>query len=250
MSEMPYAEAWTAFAKTARLLSPSAVAGKVLALVPHADDEVLGFGGLYRELLDRNVAVDFALVTDGTGSHPAATGHNPMQRRRVREAEIREAIRRLGGQHTQIEFWRKPDTQLSHLSPARHKRCISQVARTISGGSYATVLTPWRLDPHGDHRAITSWVLAACQLLHPAERPALLEYCVWLGHQGSTADFPAPGTVDLVKVDVQAHKNAKRHALDAHQSQLGGVFDDPTGFTIPASLAASTQRDYEYFLRS
>ncbi len=250
MSEMPYAEAWAAFAKTARPLSPNAVSGKVLALVPHADDEVLGFGGLYRELLDRNVAIDIVLVTDGVGSHPKAAGHNPGQRRRVREAEIREAVRRLGGQHTQIEFWRKPDTQLPHLPAARRRRCISQVAKTIRGGSYATVLTPWRRDPHGDHRAITEWVLAALPLLESTERPTLLEYCVWLGHQGSAADFPAAGTVDLVKVDVQAHKAAKRHALDAHQSQLGGVFDDPDGFTIPASLAAATQRDYEYFLRS
>ncbi len=250
MNDMPHAGAWAAFAKTARLLKASAVVGKVLALVPHADDEVLGFGGLYRRLLDRNVAIDIILVTDGVGSHPQASGHTADERRDVREGEIREAVRRLGSRYPQIEFWRKPDTQLSRLPAAERTQCISQIAKTIRGGSYASLLTPWRLDPHGDHRAITDWALAALQLLDPSERPTLMEYCVWLGHQGSAADFPDPSTVDLVKVDVRAHREAKRHALQAHQSQLGQVFDDPDGFVIPASLAASTERDFEYFLLS
>lgn len=250
MSAMQHADAWAAFAKTARPVAVDAFVGPVLALVPHADDEVLGFGGLYRELRDRGVAVDIVLVTDGVGSHPAASGHTPEQRRDVREAELREAVRRLGGQHPHIEFWRKPDTRLPHLSPADRAQCVAQIEKTLRGNSHETLLTPWRLDPHGDHRAITEWALAALDLIEASDRPTLLEYCVWLGHQGSDTDFPDAAAVDLLKVDVRAHKEAKRHALEAHQSQLGAVFDDPDGFTIPESLAASTQRDYEYFLRS
>ena len=245
MSQLPYAAAWAALTARARPMEASAVEGPVLALVPHADDEVLGFGGLYRELTLADVDVDLALVTDGTGSHPNASGHDARARREVREAELLRSVEILGGAAAWVQFWRKPDTRLPHLSPAEEKACVEQVRRAIETGGYRTVLTPWRRDPHGDHQAITSWVLAA--LLTMSERPRLLEYCVWLGHQGGLGDFPTDEGEHLVKVNVTAHVPAKRAALQAHRSQLGYVFDDPDGFTIPDSLASTVERDYEYY---
>ena len=242
----PLAEAYAAFTHRARATDAATVLGPVLGLVPHADDEVLGFGGLYRELSRRGVGVDLVLVTDGTGSHPNASGHSREQRRDVREAEFREAVARLGGEMSRVRFWRKPDTRLPHLTRAEEAACVEDVRRAIERGGYRTVLTPWRRDPHGDHRALTSWVLAALQAT--GAPPRLLEYCVWLGHQGGVGDFPAAATAELTKVDVSAHVAAKRHALRAHRSQLGGVFADPAGFTIPAALAASVEHPFEYFL--
>ena len=256
MSALPAADtraaltsAWDAFAKHARPAEAADVApGPVLALVPHADDEVLGFGGLYRELMLSGVPVDVVLVTDGTGSHPNATGHDAKQRRDVREEEFRAAIEALGGEASRLRFWRKPDTRLPHLDTVEEKACVEAVRRELESGHYRTVLTPWRLDPHGDHRAITSWTLAALRTLDTP--PHLLEYCVWLGQQGSVADFPTDDLSRLVKVNVTAHVPVKRAALQAHRSQLGHVFDDPTGFTIPDALAATVERDFEYYLRA
>lgn len=241
-------DAWEAFAKTARPFEASELEGPIVAFVPHADDETLGFGGLYRELLLRGTPVDLVLVTDGTGSHPGATGHDADARRDVREGEFRAAVEALGGETARLRFWRKPDTRLPHLDATEEKACVEEVRRLLDAGGYATVLTPWRRDPHGDHRAITSWVLAARRT---ADAPAaLLEYCVWLGQQGSVGDFPVAARGGLVRVNVSAHVAAKRAALRAHRSQLGRVFDDPAGFTLPESLAATVERDYEYFLRS
>ena len=242
----PLSDAYAAFARRARLTDADALAGPVLALVPHADDEVLGFGGLYRALVQRGEGVDLVLVTDGAGSHPNASGHTAEQRRDVREAELLAAVEALGGDTSRVLFWRKPDTQLPHLSNTEEKACVELVRRTLERGGYRTVLTPWRRDPHGDHRAITSWVLAA--LRTSAAPPRLLEYCVWLGHQGGVGDFPDADTGGLAKVEVTAHVEAKRAALRAHQSQLGAVFDDPDGFTIPASLAATVDHPFEYYV--
>ena len=238
--------AYGACTQRARPVDAAAFAGPVLALAPHADDEVLGFGGLYRALVRRGEGVDLALVTDGVGSHPNAAAHSPEQRRDVREAEFLAAVEALGGDTSRVLFWRKPDTQLPHLSDTEEKACVELVRRTLEGGGYRTVLTPWRRDPHGDHRAITSWVLAALRTM--AEPPRLLEYCVWLGHQGGVGDFPDADAEGLCKVDVSAHVEAKRTALQAHQSQLGAVFDDPDGFTIPDSLAATVEHPFEYYL--
>ena len=245
MPSASLSDAYAAFTRRARLTDAAAFAGPLLALVPHADDEVLGFGGLYRQLVQQGERVDLVLVTDGVGSHPRAAGHTAEQRRDVREAEFGGAVERLGGDATGLLFWRKPDTQLPHLSNTEETACVELVRRTLERGGYRTVLTPWRRDPHGDHRAITSWVLAALRTL--AEPPRLLEYCVWLGHQGGVGDFPNESG-GLLKVDVAADVGAKRAALQAHQSQLGGVFDDPEGFVIPDSLAATVEHPFEYYL--
>ena len=242
---MPHAAAWAALTARARSVDASTIEGPVLALVPHADDEVLGFGGLYRELTLAGTPVDLVLVTDGTGSHPNASGHDAEARREVREGELLASVAALGGAASRVQFWRKPDTRLAHLCPTEEKACVEQVRRTSDVGAYRTILTPWRRDPHGDHQAITSWVLAALRTM--AEPPRLLEYCVWLGHQGGVGDFPTDVDARLVKINVSAHVPAKRAALQAHRSQLGHVFDDPEGFTIPASLAATVERDFEYY---
>ena len=245
---MPHAAAWAALTQRARPAEAADVEGPVLALVPHADDEVLGFGGLYRELMLAGTPVDLVLVTDGTGSHPNARHHDARARREVRQAELLRSVEALGGEAARVQFWRKPDTQLPHLGATEEKACVEQVRRTIEAGGYRTVLTPYRRDPHGDHRAITSWVLAA--LRTTSQQPRLLEYCVWLGHQGGLDDFPVDETEQLIKVNVSAHVPAKRAALHAHRSQLGHVFDDPEGFTIPESLAATVERDFEYYFRT
>lgn len=245
---MALAADWDRFAATARPVGWTAFPGPVLALVPHADDETLGFGGLLAQWCAAGVPVEVVLVTDGVGSHPQAAGHDAAARRDVREAELRAALVALGAQDVKLRFWRKPDTQLAHLDAESREEAVEQISATLQRGQHRTILTPWRLDPHGDHRALTAWVLTHLQTLNPSARPLLAEYCVWLGHQGDVAAFAGTEQLDLVAVDVRAQRDRKRRALATHRSQLGQVFDDPDGFTIPASLAASVEREAEYFL--
>ena len=245
-SDEPPSPRWSALEARARAVDAGGFAGPVLALVPHADDETLGFGGLYRQLMRRGVEVDLVLVTDGVGSHPGARAFPAERRRDVREAEFLDAIRRLGGDGGAVWFWRQPDTQLPHLSTVATAAAVAELTERQVRRRYGTVLTPWRRDPHGDHNTVTSWVLQMVDGLTPRERPRVVEYFVWLGHQGET-DLPADAA-DLVKVDVSAERTAKREALAAHRSQLGGVFDDPTGFALPSSLVASVERRHEYFV--
>ena len=232
----------------ARPASAREFPGPILALVPHADDETLGFGGTLARWTASGTLVALVLVTDGTGSHPMARAHDAERRREVREAEFDSALQQLGATGARVEFWRKPDTRLPHLDGAARAACVEAFAKTLRDVGARTVLTPWRRDPHGDHRAITSWVLEHLAAVSPDERPLLAEYCVWLGHQGSAADFAGAEQLELVAVDVAQQRARKRAALAAHRSQLGGIFDDPDGFTIPASLAGTVERTHEFFL--
>ena len=113
-----------------------------------------------------------------------------------------------------------------------------------------TVLTPWRRDPHGDHRATTAQLVAARDLAG-ATATRTLEYAVWLGHQGDARDFPTPGEASVYRFGCSRGLAArKRRALAAHRSQFGEVFDDPTGFTIPHTLAAGVETGREYYFEA
>ncbi len=247
---MPHQQAWQELVAKARWVEPKTLHGPVLALVPHADDETLGFGGLLAELQTLGVEVDLVLVTDGGASHMASNTFNRVERCQVREAEFNRALDLLGHTQGRRRFWRKPDARLGQFNDAEVADIFAELDALHHEGHYATVLTPWRRDPHGDHEAIAAWTLAWLDKMPADERPELLEYCVWLGHQGSSDAFPAADPANLIAIQVEHLIEQKVAALQAHRSQLGLVFDDPEGFQIPTSLIASVLRPNEYFLQS
>ena len=243
----PSADAWGRMEGRAAPLDVHGIRGPVLALVPHADDETLGFGGLLLTLSTLGVPVDFLLVTDGSQSHPGCTRFDAEARRTVRENEFRDAVVELGGELSRVRFWRKPDTRLPYPQTSAGREAVAELREMLEEGQYATVLTPWRHDPHGDHEATTALLHAA--LTADAKAPRVLEYCVWLGHQGSALAFPEAEDLAIHRFAVDQDTQLRKHAaLLAHQSQFGKVFDDPTGFTIPQPLADSVFSGAEYFI--
>ena len=230
-------------------LSASELEEPILCLIPHADDESLGLGALLLECFALGKKVDLILVSDGSQSHPNAANVTAAERRDIREAEFREALHILGSRpDTGIAFWRQPDSGLHKEEVMQWMK--HQLQSRMAQGTYATVLTPWRKDPHSDHRAITEVLLKV--LAEEKQRrnsPLLMEYLVWLGLQGVEHDFPNPEKTDcrglLVSSTAQAQKRA---ALAAHRSQFGTVFDDPTGFEIPESLAQKALESRECYI--
>ncbi|HEY5120093.1 MAG TPA: PIG-L family deacetylase, partial [Acidimicrobiales bacterium] len=71
-----------------------------MVVSPHPDDEVLGAGGLIQVALSQHVLVEVVAVTDGEASHPRSTVATTLNLARVRSAESRVALSRLG--------WREP----------------------------------------------------------------------------------------------------------------------------------------------
>ena len=232
-------------ADAATELSVWDLSGPVLALVPHADDETLGCGGLLAALYQANIPVDVLLVTDGTQSHPNSTSHDADQRRDVREQELRDAVEALGGTASRVLFWRKPDTQVPPVDSPFGKTAVTELLGYLTAGDYRTVLTPYRHDPHGDHEATTALLdLAVLQLGAPL---TVLQYLVWLGHQGE-APWPSPDRFEIRRFAVDAALRSKKQAaLAAHRSQFGDVFEGP-GFTLPSHLTATVDRPFELYL--
>jgi LmbE family N-acetylglucosaminyl deacetylase len=63
------------------------VASRVLVLAPHADDEIVGCGGLLAQLLAAGAAVTVFYLTDSSGGTEAIDDRPASRSRRRSEAE-------------------------------------------------------------------------------------------------------------------------------------------------------------------
>ena len=224
-------------------------AGPVLIVAPHADDETLACGGLIAQLGAAGQAYAVALVSDGTGSHPRSRTHNAAQRRAVREAELVEALGILTDGHAPpVHFLRFPDTRVPRRGQHRFGTLVQAIDQLLRRYRPATVVSPWRRDPHGDHRATTEAVLAA--LAATNNGTDLLEYPVWVYEIAESGDAPRTGEVQCLALDVRAQLPLKKRAIRAHRSQLDRrVFDDPDGFCLTESMLSHFDRPHEYYYR-
>ncbi|MCR5887398.1 PIG-L family deacetylase [Hymenobacter sp. J193] len=220
--------------------------GPTLIVAPHPDDETLGCGGLIALLRQAQVPVWVVLVSDGTMSHPNSRRHPPAARQALREAELREALARLGVADTALTCLARPDGRVA----ADDAQALEQLAQLLLTKRPATVLTPWRRDPHPDHRATTALVQQAVARLPTP--PRLLEYVVWAWERASPTDVPQPGEVQGWRLDISPVLAQKQHALAAHASQLPGgpIDDDPTGFYLAPSMLAHFAQPFETYLEA
>ncbi len=215
--------------------------GCALILAPHPDDESLGCGGLIAESCARREPPVVAVLTDGAGSHPKSRSHSAPTLRTVREAETLAAAHCLGLPLDRVVFLRHPDTRAPTAGQA-FDLAVDQVAGLLARTGARALLASWRQDPHHDHEAASLIAVAAAQrggVPHWA-------YPVW----GRTLP---PGTpvpaARAVRLDVAAHREAKRRAVLSHRSQWAGLItDDPAGFQMQPDFLALFDTDHELYL--
>ena len=233
---------------------PSFVAGlgPTVVVAPHPDDEALGCGGLLALLRRAGQPVAAVLVSDGTMSHPRSRLFSPLARRAVREAEFCRALAVLGCDGPVPLLLGLPDGAV----PARpdepgFAQAVAQLVGFLETHQAATVLAPWRRDPHPDHRATSQLVQAALAAMpHPPRR---LEYLVWAWERAAPADLPAAADgVHGFRIAVGTVLAQKQRAIAAHRSQVApGIFtDDPEGFLLPEAMLAHFAGPYEVFFEA
>jgi len=223
--------------------------GPALIIAPHPDDESLGCGGLIAALAARGRRAVVVFITDGGASHLKSRTWDRPRLAAVREAEAREAIRRLGLAADAAVFLGLPDADMPPPGSAAFEDAERAVLDVVEALRPGLVLLPWRRDPHRDHR--DSWALATRALAASSVAPDVLEYAIWLDELGCERDHPQEGEVDRVLVDVAATLPLKRAAIGAHVSQHGGLItDDPDGFRLTPETVARLTSDTETYWRS
>jgi LmbE family N-acetylglucosaminyl deacetylase len=230
-----------------RPASHAATLGRTVIIIPHPDDEALGCGGLLALLRQAGQEVAAVLVSDGTMSHPHSQAFSPTARRELRYAELRHALAVLGVDENNVLYLGLPDSQVPSEGAA-FAAATTRLAEFITQQQAATVLTPWRRDPHPDHRATS--LLTAATLASLPQPPRRLEYVVWAWERAAEADLPQPGEGRGFRLAIESVLAQKQRAIAAHRSQLapGTITDDPSGFLLSEAMLAHFAQPTEVFI--
>lgn len=225
--------------------------GITVIVVPHPDDEALGCGGLLALLGQAGKPVYTVLVSNGTMSHPRSRLFSPEARRAVREGELRHSLSLLGIDANEPLCLRLPDSQVPAEGQPGFAEAVEQLRIFLNETQPATILVPWRRDPHPDHRASSQLVQAALAQL-PAP-PRRLEYVVWAWERAAPTDLPQPADgVRGFRLAIGAVLPQKQRAIRAHRSQLApGIFtDDADGFLLYPEMLSHFQQPYEVYFEA
>lgn len=217
------------------------LARRVLVLVPHPDDEVIGCGGLLAQLAIIGVPVCIVLVTDGSGGPDAAMSHSS-----ARQAEFLQSLQSLGLNIDQINTlhtppvvtnewqneawcWQHPDGQLNGI----HQLAL-QIKATVLSFDASLIVAPWCGEAHSDH-AIIGQAVQHYHQQSPLEQGVLF-YEIW---------SPLTATHWLDITDVWPQKAA---ALSQHQTALkcGDYMHAMQGLAAYRSLLIPGQHQSRY----
>jgi LmbE family N-acetylglucosaminyl deacetylase len=231
---------WNAAGHHEQLASFGPIEARRLVVVsPHPDDEVLGAGGLIQVALSQHVLVEVVAVTDGEASHPSSTVATTLNLARVRSAESRVALSRLG--------WREPLITRLHLPDGNVSAQRGQLDRALASILLPDDLcvAPWRHDGHPDHDVCGESALSACR----AVGARMLEYLVWAWHWADPDGFDIPWQqcrrLDLTR-RARAHKRWATAAFESQTRALGPGFEDAA--VLPAPLMRRFWRSYEVYV--
>jgi LmbE family N-acetylglucosaminyl deacetylase len=211
--------AWNTSRKLAQLPVISAdmlvpLNSRAVIIAPHPDDEVLGCGGLMRQLAQLQRPLLLISVTDGSASHPGSHTWPPQRLSAVRPQESAEALRRLELPLHSLQWIRGgfDDTQVA----AQEDRLAQFLERYLRPSD--VVFTTWALDGHSDHEAVGRASARAAQ----AVGAQCHEVPIWAWHWADPEDERLPWDRARKLLLDPTTIARKRHAVHAFASQLEG----------------------------
>lgn len=192
--------------------------GRILILVPHMDDAVLGCGGTLARLAATH-DVRLLYCTDGRGGMSEEEIQDIRDTESdigsVRKKETYAALALLGVAPEQLSFLPFPEWGLSKYSTELR----GEIASLIDRFAPNAILIPSRFDKHVDHLALNT--AARAVLADDDNSIPLFEYFVYyewkLLPSGDIRRCIKPE--HLVQVDIDGVSSTKRNALDAFVSQ-------------------------------
>lgn len=144
--------------------------GTVLIVAPHPDDEILGCGGLMRQLLQQGYDVHVVVLSGGEGSHRECCGMNEHELKDARRRLCFAANARIGMDESHIHLLDFPDGRIQedHQETARLASLLKELCPH-------TVFVPHWGEGWPDHVCAAKMVKSMA-----GQDVTVYEYCVWL----------------------------------------------------------------------
>jgi len=219
---------------------------RILAIIPHPDDESYSFGGLIRLAASAGWECFIECASYGEkGKRHDGGPTRPNDVAEVREDELASSCTVLGAREP--VFWGLPDGEM-RLHKGEHER-IRRLFATVRPD---VVLTLGRDGAYGhpDHTALHRWVFETWSGLPPRERPALLfpvfpkglflpqyEKCIRMMGEPPNPPREAVGSdISHYQLGIEPVAPAKLAAIAAHSSQLPG--GEPGAIFPPGIVSA------------
>ena len=227
------------------LRSVDTIAGSVLVVAPHPDDETLGCGGAIALLRALGHSVHVLVMSDGTLSHPRSLKYPAPRLRALRESETLEALSILGVEETEVTFLRLPDGSIPAFESPEIREAVAR-CRICLNLLPATIFLPWRFDPHPDHQA--TWKLIRTALRYLSYSPRIIEYPIWDWDPEQQGNFISKQVLGW-RLDIRTVLETKVRAIAAYRSQTTRLIDDdPEGFQLTPDMLANFARPWELYL--
>ena len=218
---------------------------RLLAFIPHPDDESYSFGGLLA--LAANAGWDCHIHCASSGEKGKRHDGGPTDLRSVleaREAELAASCAVLGARHP--SFWRLPDGGLK-AAPAGPD--LVHAALVEAAPDLVLTLGPDGAYGHPDHTSLHAWVRDQWRALPRERRPSVLfpvfpkglflpqwEKCRHMLGEPPNPPARAIGSDHWhYEVPIAAVRDQKLASISAHRSQLPG--GDPEALFPPGIVA-------------
>lgn len=221
------------------------MAGTIVIVAPHMDDEALACGGLIAKLSDKS-RLHLVYATDGMKSPaPIMAGDEiTPDLGKARMQESVHAMKLLGVPEQNLHFLGLPEAQLKGNIPALQK-ALNEKLKELAP---QFILAPFRYDRHLDHLAVNHVVVSMIE--QGILRAQLIEYFVYyrwrLLPKRDIRKYIQPQY--LFKLDISDVATLKRRSLDCFASQTTIYYPWQTRPILTSILLDEECANPEYFL--
>jgi LmbE family N-acetylglucosaminyl deacetylase len=196
------------------------IAGRLLVIAPHPDDEVIGAGALIQRVVQNGGEVRVVFLTDGErNSWPQRyryrkwfiTDADREQWGATRRTEALSSLETLGLHPADVVFLHWPDQKLSRLARRGNTDAIEALRSEVSSFRPSLMVVSSAQDLHADHRAAAWFAHHAMRGLEE-RAPEIVTYVVH--GEGKLSRIHATLTLS------EKERETKRLAIGCHESQL------------------------------
>ncbi len=195
---------------------------RLLAVVPHPDDESLALGGLLSRAA--SVGADFRIIYLTSGDNNPWPQRALERRWRIgaqdrvrwgqrRQAEALAALGLLGVPSEKVVFLGYPDQGLTRLLMQGDEAPVERLTEVLDAWRPTLLAAPCLSDIHPDHSAAAVFVRQAMAATRTENAPRWIEYLVH-SRKGSFQPFQG-----LCLPLSQEQRNTKRAAISCHRTQ-------------------------------